>query len=107
VPEFITRAGETTGNTTQAQSQPGYTGGNHWEVLMFAATAPGTGEFVLEQRRPWEANEPPNKRFPRDDHARTEGADVAACIQLLVYLLALAGIVLGALGHDLFRGRGA
>ena len=63
VPEFLTRAGEATGNTTQAQSQPGFTGGNHWEVLMFAATAPGTGELVLEQRRPWEANEPPNNVF--------------------------------------------
>ncbi|MBN8606395.1 MAG: protease inhibitor I42 family protein [Caulobacterales bacterium] len=63
VPDFLTRAGEATGNTTQAQSQPGFTGGNHWEVLMFAATAPGTGELVLEQRRPWEANEPPNDVF--------------------------------------------
>ena len=32
VPAFITRAGEVGGNTTQAQSQPGFTGGNHWEV---------------------------------------------------------------------------
>ena len=63
LPAFVTRAGEATGNTTQAQSQPGFTGGNHWEVLMFAATAPGTGELVLEQRRPWEANEPPNNVF--------------------------------------------
>lgn len=63
VPAFITRAGETSGNTTQAQSQPGYTGGNHWEVTMFSATAPGTGEIVMEQRRPWETTEPASATF--------------------------------------------
>ncbi|GAM98639.1 hypothetical protein U91I_02274 [alpha proteobacterium U9-1i] len=63
IPAFVTRAGETSGNTTQAQSQPGFTGGNHWEVLMFAATGPGTGELVLEQKRPWETTEPPNQTF--------------------------------------------
>lgn len=63
VPAFLTRAGETGGNTTEAQSQPGFTGGNHWEVLMFAATGPGEGELVLEQRRPWETNEPANDTF--------------------------------------------
>lgn len=57
LPPFITRAGDVTGNTSQAQSQPGFTGGNHWEVLMFAATGPGTGELVIEQRRPWETNQ--------------------------------------------------
>jgi inhibitor of cysteine peptidase len=63
VPDFITRAGEATGNTVQEQSQPGYAGGNHWEVLMFSATGPGTGEIVVEQRRPWETNEPPSDTF--------------------------------------------
>jgi predicted secreted protein len=63
VPAFITRAGETSGATTQAQSQPGFTGGNHWEVTMFSATAPGTGEIVMEQRRPWETDEPANQTF--------------------------------------------
>lgn len=58
VPAFLTRAGEATGNTIAEQSQPGYTGGSHWEVLMFAATAPGRGELVIEQRRPWESTEP-------------------------------------------------
>jgi predicted secreted protein len=58
VPAFLTRAGEASGNTTQAQSQPGFTGGNHWEVTMFSATAAGTGEIVMEQRRPWETTEP-------------------------------------------------
>jgi len=32
-------------------------------VLMFSATAAGTGEIVIEQRRPWETNEPANNTF--------------------------------------------
>jgi inhibitor of cysteine peptidase len=63
VPAFITRAGEASGNTRSAQNQPGFVGGNHWEVLMFAATGPGSGELVLEQKRPWETNEPPSRVF--------------------------------------------
>jgi inhibitor of cysteine peptidase len=63
LPPFVTRAGEAGGNTTRAQSQPGFTGGNHWEVLMFVATASGSGELVLEQRRPWETSEPPSDVF--------------------------------------------
>jgi predicted secreted protein len=63
LPAFVTRAGEAQGNTVPEQSQPGYTGGNHWEVLMFSATAAGTGEIVIEQRRPWETNEPASDTF--------------------------------------------
>jgi predicted secreted protein len=63
VPAFITNVGETTGNTVQEQSQPGFTGGNHWEVTMFTANATGTGEIVMEQRRPWETNEPASASF--------------------------------------------
>jgi predicted secreted protein len=63
LPAFITRAGDVTGNTTQAQSQPGFAGGNHWEVLMFSATGPGTGDIVIEQRRPWETNSPAADTF--------------------------------------------
>lgn len=63
MPDFVTRAGEATGNTVAEQNQPGYTGGNHWEVLMFTATAPGTGELVIEQRRPWETEEAPADVF--------------------------------------------
>jgi len=63
VPGFVTRAGEASGNTSAAQSQPGFTGGNHWEVLMFSATAAGTGDLVIEQRRPWESNEPASDTF--------------------------------------------
>jgi len=62
-PDFITRAGEATGNTVAEQSEPGYAGGNHWEVTMFSATGPGTGEIVMEQRRPWESSEPPADTF--------------------------------------------
>lgn len=63
MPAFLTRAGEVSGNTVAAQSQPGYTGGNHWEVFMFSATAPGSGELVLEQRRPWETGQPASDTF--------------------------------------------
>jgi predicted secreted protein len=63
VPAFVTRAGEASGNMLPEQSQPGYAGGNHWEVLMFSATGPGTGEIVVEQRRPWESSEPPTDTF--------------------------------------------
>lgn len=63
MPAFVTAAGEASGNTTQAQSQPGFVGGNHWEVSMFVANAPGTGEIVMEQRRPWETNEPASDVF--------------------------------------------
>jgi predicted secreted protein len=63
VPDFITRAGEASGNTVAEQSEPGYAGGNHWEVTMFSATAAGTGEIVMEQRRPWETNEPASQTF--------------------------------------------
>lgn len=62
-PAFLTASGEATGNTSQAQSQPGFTGGNHWEVLMFTATAAGSGDLVLEQRRPWETSEPAAQTF--------------------------------------------
>ena len=70
VPAFITRAGEASGNTTQAQRQPRFTGGNHWEVTILTATAAGTGEIVMEQRRPWETNEPANQTFRITIHAQ-------------------------------------
>jgi inhibitor of cysteine peptidase len=63
IPDFITRAGEASGNTVPEQNEPGYAGGNHWEVLMFSATGPGSGEVVIEQRRPWESDEPPADTF--------------------------------------------
>lgn len=63
MPAFAQRAGEASGNTTQQQSQRGFTGGNHWEVNMFVATVPGEGELVMEQRRPWETTELPADVF--------------------------------------------
>lgn len=63
MPPFLVRAGEATGPTIPEQSQPGYVGGAHWEVLMFAAASAGEGELVLEQRRPWETEEPPSDVF--------------------------------------------
>ncbi|MBL8537775.1 MAG: protease inhibitor I42 family protein [Hyphomonadaceae bacterium] len=63
MPAFVQRAGEASGNTTQQQSQPGFAGGNHWEVTMFVATQAGEGEIVMEQRRPWETSEPPADVF--------------------------------------------
>jgi len=62
-PPFVARAGEAGGATIPEQNQPGYAGGNHWEVLMFVATAPGEGDLVIEQRRPWETTEPAVDRF--------------------------------------------
>lgn len=63
MPAFLTRAGEAGGNTTTAQSQPGFTGGNHWEVFLFAPTARGEGDLTLVKRRPWQSSEPPVDTF--------------------------------------------
>lgn len=63
VPDFIARAGEAGGNTTSAQSQPGFAGGSHWEVFVFTASGVGRGDLVLNQRRPWETGEPPSDTF--------------------------------------------
>lgn len=63
MPAFVQRAGEASGPTIAAQREPDYAGGNHWEVTMFVATAPGEGELVMEQRRPWETNEAPSNTF--------------------------------------------
>lgn len=62
-PAFLSDAQESSGNTTMAQSQPGFTGGNHWEVFVFTATSAGEGALTLGQRRPWEKGEPPTQTF--------------------------------------------
>lgn len=62
-PAFLSDPAETSGNTTTAQSQPGFAGGNHWEVFVFTATAAGEGSVKLGQRRPWEKNTPPDQSF--------------------------------------------
>ncbi len=48
------------GATSSAQFLPGFAGGNHWEVVIFKATAAGEGEIVLAQRRPWEPEAEPD-----------------------------------------------
>lgn len=62
-PDFLLKTGSTGGPTTAAQKQPGFAGGNHWEVTVFTAQKPGRGELKFEQRRPWETNEPPAATF--------------------------------------------
>lgn len=62
-PAFLTKIDEASGPTSEAQRQPGFAGGNHWEVFVLEARAAGRGEVRLEQRRPWETNEPPNATF--------------------------------------------
>lgn len=63
-PSFLSDPREYGGNTTAAQSQPGFTGGNHWEVFAFDARSPGEGKLKLEQRRPWEpTTEPASNTF--------------------------------------------
>lgn len=63
MPAFLTRAGEATGPTSSAQMQRGFTGGNHWEVLMFSALEPGRGELWIAQKRPWETGVEPAAVF--------------------------------------------
>lgn len=58
-PAFLSDAKESGGNTSTAQSQPGFTGGSHWEVFAFEALSAGQGELKLEQRRPWEPKSEP------------------------------------------------
>ncbi len=63
-PAFLSDARESTGATTTAQSQPGFAGGNHWEVFAFDAQGAGQGVLKLEQRRPWEPKtEPATQTF--------------------------------------------
>lgn len=58
-PDFLSEAREASGNTTTAQSRPGFTGGNHWEVFAFDVKGAGEGVLKLEQRRPWEPKTEP------------------------------------------------
>lgn len=63
-PAFLEPAGETSGPTSTAQLEPGFAGGNHWEVFFFTVTGEGSGVLRLEQRRPWEEDtEPANDEF--------------------------------------------
>lgn len=63
-PDFLEAAGDAGGPTSTAQLEPGFAGGNHWEVFFFNVVGEGAGELALEQRRPWEdATEPPAGSF--------------------------------------------
>lgn len=63
-PDFVAALGETSGPTSAAQREPGFTGGSHWEVFTYRVEAAGEGELRFEQRRPWEsASEPANAGF--------------------------------------------
>jgi predicted secreted protein len=62
-PAFIASTGTSTGPTISAQREPGYTGGQHWEVFMFTAQRAGAGVLKMEQRRPWEKDTPPASTF--------------------------------------------
>jgi predicted secreted protein len=66
VPGFLTPGEPLSGPTSRAQLQPGFTGGSHWEVLVFSAAGPGEGRLSLVQRRSWEENEPPADTFTVD-----------------------------------------
>jgi len=54
LPGFLIEADKYVGPTIKEQSEPGFTGGNHWEVQAFTATKEGSGDLVLVQKRAWE-----------------------------------------------------
>ena len=62
-PPFLAKIGETGGPTSEAQLQPGFAGGSHWEVFFFDVTGAGEGALKLEQRRPWEEEGPAEATF--------------------------------------------
>lgn len=63
VPDYLEAEGVDGGPTSQAQLEPGFTGGSHWEVYYFRAAAPGEGELSFEQSRPWETDTDPIDTF--------------------------------------------
>ena len=54
LPAFLESAGEETLPTSPAQSQPGFTGGEHWLVFAYKPKAKGRAELVFLEGRPWE-----------------------------------------------------
>ena len=63
-PGFLELIGENTRPTNPAlQSQPGFTGGNHYMSFDLKASAPGTGVVKLTEGRPWESDEPASDTF--------------------------------------------
>lgn len=63
VPAFLAPDGEAGGATSEAQLQPGFAGGSHWEVFYFRVSGAGEGDLVFHQARDWESDEPPSKVF--------------------------------------------
>ena len=70
IPPFLIAADTLGGPTHSDQLKPGFTGGSHWEVFVFEALAAGSGDLVIEQRRPWETDEPPVDTFAVTIEAR-------------------------------------
>lgn len=63
-PPFLEADGEDGGPTSQAQLQPGFSGGRHWEVFFFRVNGEGDGVLRFEQRRIWEEEtDPPSDVF--------------------------------------------
>ncbi len=62
-PEFLAKVETLGGPTIDAQRQPGFAGGNHWEVTVFEVKGPGKADLVFEQRRPWETDQPASATF--------------------------------------------
>ena len=58
-PSILKEAGRLSGPTISDQLYPGYTGGNHWEVIAFDAIKTGSGKLNLEQVGPG-ASKPAN-----------------------------------------------
>lgn len=59
-PDFVKITEGPSGPTVSDQKLPGYTGGNHWEVLVVEALKPGSGKLALAMRRPWEKTREPD-----------------------------------------------
>lgn len=63
-PAFVKVSEGPGGATSTSQFLPGFTGGNHWEVLVIEGVAAGEGEITLVQKRPWEEKSAPDdQRF--------------------------------------------
>jgi predicted secreted protein len=53
-PSFIQAEDAMTGPTIVEQTEPMFTGGNHWEVQTFRVLEVGQGQVKLVQKRAWE-----------------------------------------------------
>jgi predicted secreted protein len=63
VPAFLEQTDKLSGPVNARQRQPGFAGGNNWDVHVFRATAAGEGELVLGLVRPWETGKAPTRTF--------------------------------------------